>query len=524
MLGRGGVVCSSVASATQAGSSVLQAGGNAIDAAIATAAALCVVEPLSTGIGGDAFVLLWSAEERRCIGLNGSGRAPSGASLEALRRAGHERIPERGIHAATVPGAVHAWTTLHERHGRLPFAELLAPAIRLADEGFPVSELVAFYWMGLHRMGVFQNDAALRHWAPGGETPAAGSWFRAPGLARTLRQIADGGARAFYEGEAADAIVATSRELGGGFLPEDLATHESTWVEPISRRYRDAEVVELPPNGQGLAALQALGMLDQEAAAPIDSVREWHRRIEAIKVAFADRGAHLADPDAMRVAPTALLDDAYLKERAALVGERARADVAAGAPGDTIYCCAADRDGNLVSFIQSLFHGFGSGVGCGDTGIVLQNRGAGFVADPDHPNALGPGKRPFHTIIPAMLLRDEQPWIAFGVMGGDVQPQGHVAFVGNRIDHGLNIQEALDRPRFRFEGGARVAIEAPQLALDDGRRLGEALTALGHEVEGPGPVMRDHFGGGQAIERLPDGTWAGASDRRKDGCAIALPH
>jgi gamma-glutamyltranspeptidase / glutathione hydrolase len=519
------MVCASVPIAAAAGVEILRLGGNAVDAAVAAAATLCVVEPMSTGIGGDAFALVWSAREGRLVGLNGSGRAPAGASLEAYRARGLDRIAPAGILSATVPGAVHAWETLLGRLGRLSLGEVLEPAIRAAERGFPVTELVAHYWGLLADLGALRNDAARASWLPGGRAPAAGSWFRCPQLTATLRAIAAGGARAFYAGPTADAIVATSRSEGGSFELADLAGHHSTWVEPISTRYRGVEVVELPPNGQGIAALIALNVLEtfEPGDAPPTSALDWHRRIEAVKLAFADRDAYVADPEHSAVPMKELLDKAYARRRAAAIGERALPGARPGlGGGDTVYLCAADAEGNLVSFIQSLFTGFGSGVGCGETGVILQSRGAGFSLDPEHPNALAPRKRPFHTIIPGMLLRDGRPSLAFGIMGGDLQSQAHVAFVANLVDHGLNPQEALDRPRFRYVAGRRVVIEAPGLPADEGGRLGDALAARGHDVVDPGPRMADLFGGGQAIAVGEDGLWIGASDRRKDGCALGL--
>lgn len=523
-LARGGMVCASVPRAAAAGVEMLSRGGNAIDAALAAAAMLCVVEPMSTGLGGDAFALLWSARERRLLGLNGSGRAPAAATLEAYRERGLDQVPARGILAATVPGAVHAWETLSRRLGRLPLADVLAPAIRAAEEGFAVSELVGHYWFWLQRAGVL-DEAASAVWAPGGRAPRAGEWFRVPALARTLRAVAEDGARAFYRGRVASVIVATSRAQQGLLAEQDLAEHESSWVEPITSSYRGTTVAELPPSGQGLTALLALNILEQfdPAEAPATSALDWHRRIEAIKLAFADRDAYIADPEHVEVPVAALLDKTYAKERARAIGERALPGAAPGlGSGDTVYLCSADEEGNLVSFIQSLFTGFGSGVGCGDTGVVLQSRGSGFRLDPGHPNALAPRKRPFHTIIPGMLLEDDVPRTAFGVMGGDVQPQGHLAFVANSVDHALNPQEALDRARFRYEHGARVVIEGAEAPVDEGGSLGKALEARGHEVVDPGALMGDRFGGGQAITRLPDGTLAGGSDRRKDGCALGF--
>jgi len=530
VLARRGMVCASVPQAAAAGIEMLRRGGNAIDAAIATAAVLCVVEPMQTGLGGDGFALLWSAQEGRLVGLNGSGRAPAAASLEAFHARGLRTVPSTGILSATVPGAVHAWETLSTRYGRLALSELLEPAILAAEQGFAVTELVAHYWDLLQRAGALRNDAARACFAPDG-APRPGEHFRNPSLSSTLERVATGGAKAFYEGEIADAIVATSKAEGGFLTHADLADHRSSFVEPLATTYRGITVAELPPNGQGLAALLALDMLEcfDPAEAPPESALDWHRRIESVKLAMADRDAYVADPDHARVPTAELLDKAYARKRAALIGQRA---LPGGSPGlgnsDTTYLCAADEQGNLVSFIQSLFSGFGSGIACGDTGVLLQNRGAGFRLDPAHPNCLAPGKRPFHTIIPGMLLRAGAgpavpvPWMAFGIMGGDIQPQAHLAFVANVVDHGLNPQEAIDRPRFRYLAGTEVAIEEPELPVREGGNLGDALRARGHTVAPPGNVMIDRFGGGQAIARESEGVLVGASDRRKDGCALGL--
>ena len=523
VLARRGMVATSVPAASAAGIEMLRRGGNAIDAALAAAAVLAVVEPMQTGLGGDAFALLWSARERRLVGLNGSGRAPARATLAAYRERGLEAIEPRGILSVTVPGAVHAWETLSQRYGTLDLATVLEPAIHAAEHGFAVTELVAHYWWGLERMGALRNAAARDAFAPGGATPAAGAWFESPRLASSLRSIARGGAAAFYRGEIAEAIVATSRAEGGLLEAADLAGHRSTWVEPIATRYRGATVAELPPNGQGLTALLALNVLGCFEPAPPTSTLAWHRRIEAVKLAMADRDAALADPEHARVPVVALLSDAYARERAALLGERAIPAAHPGSPGgDTTLLCAADAEGNQISFIQSLFTGFGSGIGCGETGILLQSRGAGFRLDPEHPNALAPGKRPLHTLMPGFLLRAGEPWIAFGIMGGDVQAQAHTAFVSNLVDGGMNPQEALDAPRFRWLAGTRVLIEQPELEVEEGGTLGAALAARGHEVEPPPAFAADVFGGGQAIAREAEGLWVGASDRRKDGCALGL--
>jgi gamma-glutamyltranspeptidase/glutathione hydrolase len=521
VLARRGMVCSSSPLASAAGVAMLARGGNAVDAALAAAAVLCVVEPMSTGVGGDAFALLWSAAEQRLVGLNGSGRAPAAATPEAYRARGLAAVPGKGILSVTVPGAVHAWETLAERYGSLSLGDVLEPAIRAAEEGFAVTELVAHYWGALERAGIL--DAVAREsFAPGGRAPRAGEWFRVPALGATLRAVAKGGARAFYEGPIAEAIVAASRAAGGFLEHGDLAGHTSSWVEPIETSYRGVSVAELPPNGQGLAALVGLNILECLEPEEAASALHWHRRIEAVKLAFADRDAFIADPEHAEVPVAALLDKGYARRRAALVGERALAGAQPGLPSDTVYLCAADAAGNLVSFIQSLFSGFGSGVGCGATGIVLQSRGAGFRLEEGHRNVLAPGKRPLHTIIPGMLLRGGEPWMAFGAMGGPIQPQSHLNFVANVVDLGLNPQEALDRPRFRFQGGLDVLIEAPDAPVREGGSLGEALAARGHGVQRPPAFAMDAFGGGQAIARLEDGVLAGASDRRKDGCALGL--
>ncbi len=523
MLARSGMVCASVPQAAAAGVEMLKRGGNAIDAAIAAAATLCVVEPMQTGLGGDAFALLWSAADGRLVGLNGSGRAPARATPEAYRTRGLGTVPANGILSVTVPGAVHAWETLSQRYGRLSLGECLAPAERAAGDGFFVTELVAHYWDLLVRAGALRNDTARAALAPEGRAPRPGERFRNPRLARTLAAIGRDGAKAFYSGAIADAIAATSEAEQGLLGPVDLARHESTWVEPIRARYRGVEVAELPPNGQGLTALLALGVLGCFEPAPATSALDWHRRIEAVKLAFADRDAQVADPEHAHVPVAELLDAAYTRRRAALLGERALASAATGlARSDTTYLCAADAEGNMVSFIQSLFAPFGSGIGCGDTGILLQSRGSGFRLDPAHPNALAPRKRPLHTIIPGMLMRGGEPWMAFGIMGGDSQPQSHVSFVSNLVDHGLNPQEALDRARFRWMEGTRVAIESPDAVVDEGGSLAMALEARGHSVQRPPAVFVDLFGGGQAIAREPDGLLAGASDRRKDGCAMGV--
>jgi len=523
VLSRAGMVCASVPQAAAAGAAILSRGGNAMDAALATAATLCVTEPMQTGLGGDAFALFWSAREGRLLGLNGSGRAPARATPERYRAAGCSEMPRHGILSVTVPGAVHAWEELSRNHGRLPLGDCLEPAIRAAREGFAVSELVAHYWRLLVQVGALRNDAARATLAPEGRAPAAGERFRNPRLAATLEAVARDGARGFYRGPVADAMVAAAREEDGLLAHADLEAHTSTWVEPLRTRYRGVEVAELPPNGQGLAALLGLDVLGCFEPAPPWSALGWHRRIEAAKLALADCHAHVADPDFAPAPLAALLDAAHARRQAARIGDRALDAPAPGlAGGDTTCLCAADADGNMVSFIQSLFGPFGSGVGCGATGVVLQNRGAGFRLEPRHPGVLAPRKRPYHTIIPGFLLRRGAPWMAFGIMGGDIQPQAHLAFVSDVVDHGLNPQEALDRPRFRWHEGRRVSVEQAEAPVEEGGTLGAALAARGHQVEPEPEVFVDLFGGGQAIAREHDGLLVGASDRRKDGCASGV--
>ncbi|MFL5804488.1 MAG: gamma-glutamyltransferase family protein [Roseiflexaceae bacterium] len=511
-----GVVATSHPLAAQAGLAMLQAGGTAVDAAVATAAALTVVEPTSNGIGSDAFAIVWDGE--RLHGLNGSGRAPATLTPELVERAGYSQIPHSGWLAVTVPGAPAAWRDLHARFGRLPFAQVLGPAIAYAERGHPVAPLVARGWA--HAVAAARQRAEpmfagfLPTFAPNGAAPAVGERFISPGHARTLRQIAERGARAFYEGEIAQAITAFARETGGLLTADDLVAHTSTWVEPIAVDYRGHTIWELPPNGQGLAALIALGILEglDIARHPRDSAAAYHLQIEAMKLAFADAHRYIADPDRAQVPVRGLLDPAYLAARRALIGPAA-GSFGPGSPprGGTVYLCAADSEGRMVSMIQSNYMGFGSGVVVPGWGIALQNRGHGFTLEPGHPNRLEPGKRPYHTIIPAFLTRGGQPVGPFGVMGGHLQPQGHVQVAINTIDYGMNPQAALDAPRWRVEGDL-VALE-----LETPRPVVEGLVARGHNVHieaAPGG-----FGRGQAIWRLTAGAYVAGSETRCDGCA-----
>ncbi|MGH7786587.1 MAG: gamma-glutamyltransferase [Candidatus Binatia bacterium] len=523
VLGRGGMVCTSQPLAALAGVEALRAGGNAVDAAITAAAVLGVVEPFMTGVGGDCFMLVWHAGDRRLYGLNGSGRAPRTATREALLARGHTQMPMFGPLAVTVPGAVDAWCAAIERFGARSFADALAPAIEYAEAGFAVSEIIALQWR--FAAALLQQAQALRTFTVEGRAPRLGEIVRFADLARSLRRLAAGGRDEFYRGATAAAIAACSRDEGGLLDADDLAAHTSTWVEPIRTDYRGHQVCELPPNGQGLAALLALNILEcfDLAALRDEPAALAHLQIEAIKLAFADRNRYIADPEHAAVPVADLLSKDYAQGRAALIDPvNAAKRVAPGqlwVGSDTVYLTTADRDGNVVSLINSLYLAFGSGLVAGDTGIVLQNRGFGFSLDPAHPNCLAPGKRPFHTIIPAMLFKDDRPLASFGVMGGDMQAQGHVQLVSHLVDGGRNIQEAIDRPRFNYLGTDRVALER---ALQG--RVGAELQRRGHVVEDEtAALLGGGFGGAQGLLIDPaTGAYWGGSDPRKDGCAIGF--
>lgn len=524
---RDGVVAASQPAAASIGQQILAAGGNAVDAAIAVAAALTVVEPTGCGIGSDAFALVWIADtdgsgRGRLHGLNASGRSPAASNREALVAAGHRTVPRCGWTAVTVPGAPAAWASLSERFGRLPFAQLLAPAARLARDGTPISPVIAQLWA--RGAEDYRRELAkapeLRAWFDAftrdGTPPAAGSIYQNHALATTLESLADTRCRSLYDGALADRIDAHARATGGWLRGDDLAAFSLDWVEPVAVNYRGVDVWELPPNGVGVVALAALGI-----AAGLEPLRAGdpasvHRQIEALKLAFSDGNAHIADPEHMRVSVSALLDPAYLAARRALIGERA-IDPQPGRPaaGETVYLATADRDGNMVSFIQSNFHGFGSGVVVPETGISLQNRGHGFSLDPDDPNCLAPGKRARHSIIPGFLTRDGLGLGPFGVMGGVMQPQGHQQVVMNMIDVGLNPQSALDAPRWRWLEGRDVALEAETAPV-----LARSLLERGHRVV----IEADssQFGRGQVILRDPSsGVYCAGTEPRTDA-AIAI--
>ncbi len=502
-LGTAGAAATSHPAATLAAVEVLREGGNAIDAAVTAALLLGVVEPMSVGIGGDAFALVWSAAEDKLLGYAGSGASPVALTAERLAAAGHPFVPERGPLSITVPGAVDAFVALLARLGTRSFGDCLGPAIAAARDGFAATEVVARSWATL---------AAHAPLPP----PREGDVVRMPALAASLERLARGGRDELYAGALGREIAAGVGAVGGVLSAEDLARHRGAWVEPLVAAYRGARVAELPPPGQGVTALLALRLLERFdlRRRPWDDPAAWHLRIEAVKRAMTERDAHVADPAAMRVSAADLLSDAFVARcLARLDPDRAdRTPTSVPPGGGTVLLATADRQGSFASVLASLCRGCGAGVVAGETGIVLQDRGHGFASPGPHPNAVGPGKRPLHTIIPAMLLDgDGRPRAAFGVMGGDMQAQGHVQIVSGWLDHGLSPQAALAAPRFRWLGGARVAVEE---AVPDAVRLG--LSARGHDVSVGGA-----FGGGQAIVRLASGVLAAASDPRKDGCALA---
>jgi gamma-glutamyltranspeptidase/glutathione hydrolase len=525
VLGRGGMVCTSQPLASAAALEVLRTGGNAIDAAVCASAVLGVVEPFSTGIGGDCFMLIWRAEEGRLHGLNGSGRAPAALSIETLRARDLTEMPVQGMLPVTIPGAVDAWCEALRRFGSRSLGTVLEPAIRYARDGFAVSEIIAYQWDLIVRFGVLQHADALRTFTLGGRAPRLGEVFCIPALAATLECLAAGGVDIFYRGSIAERIVAFSRANGGVHSLDDFAAHRSKWVEPIATDYRGYRLYEIPPNGQGLTALIALNILEHFdlTRVALESPDCVHQRIEAVKLAFADRNRYIADPEHAEVPTATLLSKEYAAQRAALISaDRALTSVSPGVMKqgtDTVYLTVADGAGNVVSLINSLYFPFGSGMVAGDTGIALHNRGYGFVLDAAHPNCVAPRKRPFHTIVPAMLFRDGKPVVSFGVMGGDVQAQAHVQVVSNLVDYDLNMQEALDFPRFHYLDGTRVALE-PEYSPEVRAQLGR----IGHEVCGEEAVMiGGGFGGGQGIMIDPvTGCFWGGSDRRKDGCAIGF--
>jgi gamma-glutamyltranspeptidase / glutathione hydrolase len=578
-----GMVCTSVPAATQVGVEILKRGGSAVDAAIAANATLGLMEPVSNGIGGDLFAIVYSAKEKKLYGINGSGRSPLGLSYDAMKseleklqkppspqsspwpgRGGREapgegralKIPPLGMLPISVPGCVDAWAELHKKFGKLKLSDDLAPAIRYAEEGFPVTDLIAYYWAFGPRLykglpGAFIETYTLpmetarpradetvdrREGAPAPNeerrTPGKGDIFKNPDLARTLRLIGDKGRDAFYKGEIADTIDAFMHANGGFLRKTDFEKHTSTWVEPVSVNYRGYDVFELPPNGQGIATLQILNILEGFDLQTMgrNSPETLHTMIEAKKIAWADRAKFYADPAFAKVPLAGLLSKGYAAERRKLIDtNHAAKQVEAGNPaldqGDTIYMCTADDEGNMVSLIQSNYRGMGSGIVVPGLGFMFQDRGELFSMDPQHANVYAPGKRPFHTIIPGFVMKDGKPWEAFGVMGGGMQPQGHVQVLTNQIDFGLNVQEAGDASRWQHEG--------------DNEPTGEKMNALGGYVEVesgiPYETVRElhkkghdvrfavgDYGGYQAVKvEMHDGrrVYVAASESRKDGMA-----
>jgi gamma-glutamyltranspeptidase/glutathione hydrolase len=527
-----GMVATSQPLATQAGLEVLKAGGSAVDAAIAANAVLGLVEPVSNGMGGDLFAIVWDAETKKLYGLNASGRSPKSLTLEKLRTelAALDRtmIPPYGPLPVSVPGAVDGWFELHGRFGTLPMKDVLAPAIRYAREGFPLTELIAFYW-GLSVPRLSQFPGFTETFTIDGRAPEKGEVFKNPALASTLETLAREGRDAFYKGEIARTIAAYMAEQGGYLSHEDLASHTSTWVEPVPTTYRGYEVWQLPPNGQGIAVLQILNLLEPYdlAAMGFGSADYLHHFLEAKKLAFEDRAKFYADPEFNELPVARLISKEYAAERRELIDpERAARSYEAGNPaleeGDTIYLATADAAGNMVSLIQSNYRGMGSGMTPPGLGFILQDRGELFTLEEGHVNVYAPGKRPFHTIIPGFVTKDGEPWLAFGVMGGATQPQAQAQVLINLIDFGMSFQEAGDAPRFLHSGsseptgermtdGGRVQVESgiPYATVRE-------LMRRGHDVgyeHGP-------YGGYQAVARdAAHGVWIGASESRKDGHA-----
>jgi gamma-glutamyltranspeptidase/glutathione hydrolase len=521
-----GIVATSQTLASQAGAMILARGGSAIDAAIAANAVLTVVEPMSCGVGGDLFAIYYDAKTGKLSGLNASGPAPAAMSIDKLRELGHSNMPQEGIHSVTVPGCVDGWRKLHQRFGRLPWREIFAPARHYARNGFPLTEIIQDHWRN-STSKLYSSEYSRKTFLKDGSAPDVGDIIRNEDLAKTLGLIAEQGADAFYKGPIAQGLLQTSKKLDGLLSAADLAGFEAEWVDPISTTYRGWTVHELPPNSQGIAALSMLNILEH---LPInheqpDSVAAWHYKIEAQKLAYQDLKRYIADPRQATINVPGLLSKTYAAERAKLIDpDKANCNFEAGKPplpptGDTIYLAAIDSEGNIASLIQSVYLSFGSGVAVEGYGFHLHNRGGLFEFDPDHPNALAPRKRPFHTIIPALMERDGIR-IGFGIMGGLNQAQAHAQFVSNVVDHGMNIQAALEAPRFTKLDftGCSVMVEArlPQSVRD-------ALKEKGHWLDLQGDFS-GWMGGGQAVLRDTKAklNYAGSSPR-KDGAAVPEP-
>ncbi|MCB2193992.1 MAG: gamma-glutamyltransferase [Deltaproteobacteria bacterium] len=513
-----GMAASSHPLATRAGVRVLEDGGNAVDAAVAMVAVLSVVEPYSVAAGGDAFALLSLEDGEKVVGLNASGRAPAAADLDTYLAKGHETVPVTGGLSVTVPGALSGWAEALERYGTMGLDTLLRPAITYAEKGYPVSQVIAGEWARAEEL-LQRDPAAAATYLIDGKAPRAGQVFQNPDLARTYRRVAEDGPELFYQGEMAEAIAACVRAGGGLMTPDDLAAHSNQWVDPISLDYRGHTVLELPPNGQGAVALEILNILSGYDLAGLEpgGAEYLHLIGEAIKIAFGDRDRYITDHDFSPAPLERLLSPSYGAACREMIRPGAVLEPGAAPPnnGDTVYLAVGDSQGNAASFISSIFTHFGSGLVVPGTGILLHCRGRSFSLDPEHANRLEPGKRPMHTIIPGMLMKDGLLEAAFGVMGGDMQPQGHAQFLVNTLDFGLDLQASMDAPRLRYMGGK-------SMYLEDGisQESAQRMAAWGHTVD-QGPYPTNEVGGGQVVWRDQEqGVWLGASDRRKDGCAM----
>ena len=528
VIARNGIAATSQPLATQAALDILKQGGNAIDGAIAANAMLGLVEPTGSGIGGDLFAIVWDSRTRKLYGLNGSGRSPYSLTLEYFRKEGMTHVPSLGPLSVSVPGCVDGWFELHARFGRLGMAAVLAPTIRYAREGFPVTQLIALQWdAGARALKDYPGFAET--YLIEGRAPRKGEVFRNPRLADTLQRIATEGRDVFYKGDIGETIDTFMRQNGGFLSSRDLAEHQSEWVEPVRTNYRGCDIWELPPNGQGITAIQILNILEgyDLSSMGFGSKEHLHCFIEAKKLAFEDRAKFCADPDFNRIPVRELISKEYAAERRRLIRpEQAAKSFQAGDPalaeGDTVYLTVADKDGNMVSLIQSNYRGMGSGMIPGDLGFMLQDRGELFTLEEGHFNIYEPHKRPFHTIIPAFITKDGKPFISFGVMGGDMQPQGHAQIVMNIVDFGMNLQEAGDAPRVRHLGSSEPTGErmtdGGRVFLEEGfpTEIAAALEEMGHRVE----FSKDGFGGYQAIlQDRENKVYYGASESRKDGQA-----
>lgn len=512
--GNRGMICTTQPLAAQAGLDILKRGGNAIDAAIAVAACLTVIEPNNSGLGGDAFALVWNGN--KLYGLNASGPAPMGIDVNTIRLQYGGKIPAFGWPSVTVPGIPSAWAKLSKRFGRLSMEEVLRPAIDYAEYGYPVAPVTALLWERYaHTFEQERQNESLRYWsdtfAPNGHTPRAGEIICLRDHAKTLRELAKTECESFYRGELATEIDSFSRKTGGYLRKEDLAVYQAEWVDPISIDYRGYTVSEMPPNGHGIVALMALKLLNRFQFQERDRADTYHKQIEAIKLAFADGQRYIADPRCMQINVNQILSDEYIEKRLALIGPKASLPHNGNpACGGTVYLCTADSDGNMVSFIESNYIGFGSGVVVPGTGIAFHNRGSNFYLDPTSENCLAPGKRPYHTIIPGFLSKDGEAIGPFGVMGGFMQPQGHVQVVMNTVDFHMNPQEALDAPRWQWKGGRNIEVEPGIPSAEV-----ELLSRMGHNILIPPDTYS--FGRGQIIWRNDNGVLCGGTEPRADG-------